>query len=189
MNENHNVGNGEEGTQNGRMTVWKREEAHDAELRKLGAKQVTIGELDYEGLLEVIGWQVSSLKEQARELLMSFWLEHVNENKKHNVSDKSVLGCRMRTKGDGIYLEWFFNRWVKLTSGKNKPFSTYLKRGKGMSYSSAVLLKHARSWEVELVLATEAGFAQVRRQNHYLAQARQCIREAIKARNKLQEQE
>lgn len=165
-------------------TVWSQEQAFDAKLKARGEKVVKIGDLDLEELVEVMSWQILPLRQQARNLLDAYWAEHVAENKKRPYSEKSIMGCRMRTKGDSIYLEWFTNRWIKQADGTSKPFSTYLKRGKNMAHSPATLLRNAREWEVELILSTEAGFALVRRQNHFLSLARQNVREAKKSQDK-----
>jgi hypothetical protein len=182
---NEKKGRGEDKSENSEgTTVWKKEQEQDAALAAFGEKTFQVGSLELEELVEIMGWQVSRLKEQARALLDTYWANHLKENEKRQLTEKSVMGCRMRLKGDSIYLEWFFNRWVKRPDGKNKPFSTYLKRGKGMSYSPSTLLRHAKDWEADLILETEEGFALVRRQNHFLSQARQNVREAMKSRDK-----
>lgn len=173
-----------ESTRREEGTVWHQETKIERDLEALGEKTFRVGSLNLGDLSEVISWQIAPLRQQARELLDAFWLGHENGNKERGFANKSILGCRMRTKGDSIYLEWFYNRWVKMPGGKSKPFSTYIKRGKGLSYTPASLLHHAKDWEVELVLATEAGFALVRRQNQYLAMARQNVREAKKSQDK-----
>lgn len=166
------------------LNVKQKEQKVDQELETLGRRNINIGDIDLNGLVDVISWQISPLRQQAKSLLDTFWLGHEEGNKGRAFSDKSVLGCRMRTKGDSIYLEWFFNRWVKLPNGKSQPFSTYIKHGKSLSYTPASLLRHAKEWEIELVLSTEAGFALVRRQNQFLAMARQNVREAKKSQDK-----
>lgn len=170
-------------------TVWEQEDLFDRLMEKLGERSYRICDLNLDDLLEIITWQIYPLKKQAREILDNYFDAHITGNKLHKrYQDKSVLGCRMRIKGSSIYLEWFFNTWVKLADGRNKPFSTYIKRGKGMSYSQNTLLRYAKDWEVDLVLETEQAFAQIRRQNHFLAKARQNIREMKKSQNKINEQ-
>ena len=185
MDEEQSLVEVTEGVLEDRSSPWKNEWDLEEEFEEYSKTQYLAGEMDLEEVLEALSWQTVRLMKRARIILDGYWLMHLKENKKRRLSDKSVMGCRARIKGNSLYLEWYFDRWVQTKEKKNKPLSTTLKRGKGYLYKPAVLLKHAQPWETQFILGIEKDFAAIRRQNRFLALARNNIREAIKSRDKL----
>lgn len=169
--------------------VWKKVKEMDHAFAGLGKKAFTVEEISLEDLLEIHSYQQLEMKLQAEHHLKNFWEFHIANNDKKPLTEKSQLGCRMRIKGDSIYLEWYWNYWVngKDDKGKacRKPISKYISRGKGFSYPIKTLLKHSAPWEYDMVEQTEAALTLIRRQNHFLSLSRQNIREAQKSRETL----
>lgn len=143
MDEGQALVEGSEGGLETKSTPWKNEFDLEDEFEEYSTTQY-LGEIDLEEVLEVLSWQTVRLMKRARILLDGYWEMHLKENQRRKLSDKSVMGCRMRINGDSIYLEWFHNRWVQTAEKKNKPLSTTLKRGKALTYTPAVLLKRAK---------------------------------------------
>ena len=141
--------------------------------------------LDLEELLAQVEGQTLYVKEQAQLWVDNFLEQHVSGNKlstkdKNGEKNRSLLFCRCRTKGDSIYLEWYFNFWRKGKRGK--PLASYIKHPeRGHSYTIEVLLKHSAPWEYEIVKRTELAFMSLRKRNFHLAKSRFQLREALKA--------
>lgn len=112
----------------------------------------------------------------AQQTADSYWEHHMLDRPQAS-SQPSALGCRVRLKGDSIYIEWYFNRWRKKRGGGYQPLSVHIaKPGRSFSYSLSKLYAHAPQWEHDMVRNTEAVFANLRRQNHQLTQIRRSVR-------------
>jgi len=169
---------------------WRMRENEEPRAAAMAGKTYAAEEMDLQDLLDLVGYQITELKAQAKVHLDNFWDCHMGANAGKSLSEKSTLGCRMRLKGDSIYLEWFHNYWHRGISKKTGlegqiPHSKYISRGKGFSYPIKTLLRYSREWEYDTVIRTEEAFTLIRRQNHFLAQARQNIREVMKSREAL----
>lgn len=174
-----------------KKSPWRKTETLEAEMAGLGDRTYVVKDLNLEDYLEILSYQVVVLKQQAASYIDPYWENQMRENQRRPVTDRSQLSCRIRLKNDSVYPEWYWNYWV---SGKNDkgepcrfPNGKHIRRGgKGYSYPIQTLLRHSRDWEYDRVVRTEEALALVRRQNHFLAQARQSIREVIKAREALE---
>lgn len=183
MEEKNDV---EESSGEEKKSPWKSTETLEEEFASLGKRTFTVEDLGLDDHLEVLTYQQLELKRQGEAYIDAFWKNQIRENAARPITDRSNLSCRMRLKGDSIYLEWYWNFWVqgKAKDGSpcRKPMSKHISRGKGYSYPIKTLLRHSAEWEYDLVVRTEEALTHIRRQNYYLAQARQAIREAAKSR-------
>lgn len=174
----------------GKKSPWRKTDNLEAEMAELGDRTVLVKDINLSDYLEILSFQQVVLHRQAAAHVRAYWENQMYHNQRKPVTDRSQLSCRVRLKGDSVYPEWYWNYWVP---GKNKkgepcrrPIGKHISRGKGYSYPIQTLLRHSREWEHELVVKTEEALTLVRRQNHFLVQARQNIREAMKAREALE---
>jgi|GEM_PF-4643158 len=131
--------------------------------------------------IELIGKKLQELAEEAKSLADTFWDHHLEQNTKKPVAEKSLLGVRVRTQNDSLYIQWYWNKWLQgEQKGTHKPFSIYIKKGKSLRYPAEALMKHARPWESDLVLKVEERFAAIRKRVFHLVTARQHLREEAK---------
>lgn len=120
------------------------------------------------------------LYNKARALADEFWSHHFQGNKTRPFKESSILGVRLRRKGDdGFYIQWFWNKWVKTREGKVQTLSTHIRKGNGYQYPSWALEKYARDWEVDLVLELERQFAAIREKMRHTNQSRLALRRAL----------
>ncbi|TRO78314.1 conjugative transfer protein MobI(A/C) [Desulfuromonas acetexigens] len=169
-----------------KKSPWRKTETLEAEMAGLGDRTYVVKDLNLEDYLEILSYQVVVLKQQAASYIDPYWENQMRENQRRPVTDRSQLSCRIRLKNDSVYPEWYWNYWVSGTNDKGEPCrrpkGQHIRRGgKGYSYPIQTLLRHSRDWEHEMVTKTEEALTHIRRQNHYLAKARQSIREAIKS--------
>jgi len=173
-----------------KKSPWRKTETLEAEMAGLGDRTYVVKDLNLEDYLEILSYQVVVLKQQAASYIDPYWENQMRENQRRPVTDRSQLSCRIRLKNDSVYPEWYWNYWV---SGKNdegepcrRPNGKHIRRGKGFSYPIQTLLRRSRDWEYDRVVKTEEALTLIRKQNHYLAQARKSLREAMKVREALE---
>lgn len=145
-----------------------------------------------EKIVEESSRALEILVEKADGLLTRYWEEQITLNKSLSLTEKSVLGCRMRRVSGGLYVQWYWNTWRKVESDgkkKSKPYSNHISIGKkgGHRYSDTTLLKHAKDWEKERILRYEEQFALIRKAAHMIIHTRKYARDAIKALESLEE--
>lgn len=170
----------------GKKSPWRKTDTLEAEMAGLGDRTALVKDLNLSDYLEILSFQQVVLHRQAAAYVRAFWENQMYHNQRKPVTDRSQLSCRIRLKDDSVYPEWYWNYWVSGTNDKGEPCrrpkGQHIRRGgKGYSYPIQTLLRHSRDWEHEMVTKTEEALTHIRRQNHYLAKARQSIREAIKS--------
>jgi len=118
-----------------------------------------------------------SLYQEARATVDGYWAHHYKANGELNVWERSVLGVRVkRSSGDDFYIQWFWNKWIKDKQDRKRPLSQHIRKGKGYAYPASVLRKHAKEWEVDLVLSLERDFAVIRQEARELKLAELALR-------------
>ncbi|WP_320056475.1 conjugative transfer protein MobI(A/C) [Desulfuromonas thiophila] len=125
--------------------------------------------------LEAIDRAQQELVADAQSYVDWYWQESTKLQEGAAWSDRSRLGCRIRTIGNGMYIQWYIaDRWAKTAKSQylNKP-------AKSLKYSLNTLLRYAPEWQHKIVQDTETVFAQKRYCNQQLAQARMALRRLV----------
>ena len=125
---------------------------------------------------------MSHLNNVADNIVTSYWDEQFQHNYGVHRSKKSKMGCRIRTINEGLYIQWFWNKFIPSSGNKNKKmkvFSNHIRISKGQRYSKASLEKYAHDWEIESLLRYEDQFAHIRRIASKLVEKRKRAREAL----------
>lgn len=127
--------------------------------------------------LRWIGEARESLHQEARAAVDGYWAHHYKANGGLHVWERSVLGVRVKQLGGGdFYIQWFWNKWIKDKQDKRRPLSQHIRKGKGFAYPESVLRKHAKEWELDLVLSLERDFAVIRQKARELKLAELALR-------------
>lgn len=138
---------------------------------------------DLKSVYEWILAQRSDIHAETVRVIDQFWAYHMQENKKREISERSVLGLRAK-KGNNsdFYPIWYWNRWYRNKKGEWRPRSMSIKKGKGFGYPSRTLLKFTREFEQEIVLETEAKLKLVRKELSHLKKMEIYLRKLEKTR-------
>lgn len=117
-----------------------------------------------------------TLRAEAKDLVDGYWSYHFKSNEGLKTRDRSTLGVRVRKMKTGdFYIHWYWNQWYKDEKGGWHPLSRYIRKGKGVAYSETTLRRHAKDWELELVMSLERDFAEVRKQARELKLAQMAL--------------
>jgi hypothetical protein len=134
---------------------------------------------------------LQAMLDQARDILFekaktcadNFWVNHLQLDKAKGSGRPSSLGCRVRQKGDGVYAEWYYNKWRRRADGSSQPFSHHIRRSqRSFQYDLKKLYAHAPQWEHQMIRKTEVAFGNLRQQNSQLA----TMRRSLQALSKLE---
>lgn len=142
-----------------------------------------------EGLQNLLDQARDELHGRAQSCADRFWENHLQLDKAEGTNKPSSLGCRVRQKGDGVYMEWYYNTWRKKINGSSQPFSRHIsKSARGFHYDLRKLYAHAPEWEYPMIRETESAFANLRQQNSQLTAMRRNLQSLSRLELKWEEQ-
>lgn len=127
------------------------------------------------------------LEERALNVSSDFWGDLIVQNKKLQLQDRGLMGCRVRVKGvnRSVYAEWYRTVWVRTKNGP-KPLAKYITKGKTdpYGYSLKKLGRLSKKSEWQRVLEAETAFRIIREQNQCLALLRKYFKQIERAEQK-----
>lgn len=136
-----------------------------------------------ERILKATNHSLDVLYDLAKKEVDRYWQFRIAENRKRPSKEKSHLGVRARVVDGTIVIEWTVYDF-RVIAGKQVPFRKGLRKGKGMSYSAAMLARHAQPWEIERLLESEKVFALLRAMTTHVHRARRACRDLGKVETK-----
>jgi len=140
------------------------------------ANSATLDDLQY-----LLDQTRDRLYEKAQSCADFFWENHLQLD--GGTKRPSSLGCRVRRKGESVYMVWYFNTWRKKIDGGSQPFSNDINKGtRGFQYNLRKLYAHAHEWEYGVIRESELAFANLRQQNKHLT----AMRRSLQALSKLE---
>lgn len=98
---------------------------------------------------------------RAMELADRYWHDKWDRNKSREPENRSNFGPLVRMVGRSLSISWTRNEFNR--KHPNKPYRTWIKKGRAVGYSESVLRRHAKDWELELCIETEEEFTRIRR--------------------------
>lgn len=125
----------------------------------------TVGQGD--PIMAALESKKQALYEHAIALVDEWWGEYLREKKTRQKSDRGYLGLRVRQFEATLSIEYFRSVFKKGSgAGESKPMLKTIPRGSKLTYTEARLRKEgARPWEIELVMAWEPTFEQLRKES------------------------
>jgi hypothetical protein len=117
-------------------------------------------------LMTVLEMRKQALYEHALALVDEWWGEYLAEKKTRQKSDRGYLGLRVRQFEATLAIEYFRSVFRKGSGPGGKPMLKTIPRGSRLTYTEARLRKEgARPWEIDLVMAWEPTFEQLRKES------------------------
>jgi hypothetical protein len=106
------------------------------------------------------------LSRDAKQIEKEFWDQHHETNNKLDWSEKGKIGFRVRVRERGdipsLDIEWFKMYFIKDKDGKYTMRSTYIRKGKGSTYSIKSFKKLAQKWEIPIIEEAERKLSHIR---------------------------
>lgn len=125
--------------------------------------------------------RIDELEKEARVIVYEHWDYHLRENVNRAPEDKGRLNVYVRRKHDSVEIYWATYKFIRSTTQEKSWIkSTYLRKGKGYTYSEKVLARVAKEFELDVALATEKQLGAIRYELGAIGKALRYLREAEK---------
>lgn len=135
----------------------------------------------YKNIYEKIRERIDELEKEARGIVYEHWNYHLRENASRVPAEKGRLNVYVRRKRDSLEIYWATYKFIRSTTAEKSWIkSTYLRKGKGHTYSENVLARAAKEFELDVALATEKQLGAIRYELGAIGKALRYLREAEK---------
>lgn len=139
----------------------------------------------YTAVFGQIRKRIDELEEEARAIMREHWSYHLRENANRAPSEKGRLNVYVRRKRDSLEIYWATYKFIRSsTSEKSWIKSTYLRKGRGSTYSDKALMKVAKEFELKVALETEKRLGEIRYELVAISKVMRHLREAEKRQSR-----
>ncbi len=129
--------------------------------------------------------RAARLHERACRLREHWWAAHARARRTRERRDWGLLGLRV-TRRESAAGElsfdalWYRTQWVRRPRGAEapwRPFTRYIRKGRGPGYALGAVLAGARGWERDLAPRIERELAGLRAEMRHIARIRRALRD------------
>lgn len=131
---------------------------------------------------ELILAEIDELYDIAKEIADENWALSVEAKETMPINEWAKYRARVRRKTNSISIEWH-RVWFVGPSGKRRPLSKYIPRGKSYAYRMSSF-RQAPDWELHAIEQFEKQFAPMRKQIECLVKALRMIRNYARDKEK-----